>query len=265
MPGNGLVWNGSAWAPSAVTASNSDMVDGYHAGNASSMVAVSNGTACTGLNADLLDGNHASALANYWNNSGTYIYPNTPSSNSNIQLNGPSYALYASNGSNTAIRADNNSSSNVTLYSYNASTGSCNSARIEGSSTSGYPALWCYNTNGPGLSVQGSGSSYYHTYLNGGSSSAPALGVNGFFTATDLNPVCSGPRKVAELMFCVEAPDVEFYTNGSAQLVNGTATVEFERLLRKPSPRPGPSESLLSRWARGVASTLWSRPGKASR
>jgi hypothetical protein len=38
---------------------NADMVDGYHAGNASGQVAVSNGTLCTNLNADKVDGYHA--------------------------------------------------------------------------------------------------------------------------------------------------------------------------------------------------------------
>jgi hypothetical protein len=61
--GQAIVWNGSAWAPATVTAGNSDMVDGYHAGNASDQVAVSNGTVNTNLNADYLDGNHASAFA----------------------------------------------------------------------------------------------------------------------------------------------------------------------------------------------------------
>lgn len=42
---------------------NADMVDGYHAGNGSGQVAVSNGTLCTNLNADLLDGYHASQFA----------------------------------------------------------------------------------------------------------------------------------------------------------------------------------------------------------
>jgi hypothetical protein len=38
-------------------------VDGYHAGNSASQVAVSNSTVCTNLNSDLLDGNHATAFA----------------------------------------------------------------------------------------------------------------------------------------------------------------------------------------------------------
>jgi hypothetical protein len=43
----------------AYTAENADKVDGYHAGNASGQVAVSNGTKCAGLNTDRVDGYHA--------------------------------------------------------------------------------------------------------------------------------------------------------------------------------------------------------------
>jgi hypothetical protein len=39
---------------------NADMIDGYHAGNSSGQVALSNGTVCTNLNADMIDGFHAS-------------------------------------------------------------------------------------------------------------------------------------------------------------------------------------------------------------
>jgi len=41
-----------------------DLLDSYHAGNASNQIPVSNGTVCTNLNADLLDGYHASSLQN---------------------------------------------------------------------------------------------------------------------------------------------------------------------------------------------------------
>ncbi|MDH4223530.1 MAG: tail fiber domain-containing protein [candidate division Zixibacteria bacterium] len=41
-----------------ISSINSDMVDGYHAGNASGQVSVSNGVICTNLNSDLVDGNH---------------------------------------------------------------------------------------------------------------------------------------------------------------------------------------------------------------
>ena len=43
-----------------------DMVDGYHAGNASGNVPVSNGTLNINLNADLLDGKHLSEIGGIW-------------------------------------------------------------------------------------------------------------------------------------------------------------------------------------------------------
>lgn len=52
------------WTCAAFSRSlNSDMVDGYHAGNASGQVAVANGTVCANLNADLLDGQHGAYYA----------------------------------------------------------------------------------------------------------------------------------------------------------------------------------------------------------
>jgi len=41
---------------------NADRVDGYHAGNSSGQIPVSNGTLCTNLNADKVDGEDASTL-----------------------------------------------------------------------------------------------------------------------------------------------------------------------------------------------------------
>jgi hypothetical protein len=173
------------------------------------------------------------APTNYWNNAGSYIYPNTPSANSYIQINGPAVPIYANGLSNTAMRADNNSGSYVALYSYNATTGACNSARIENASTSGYPALWCYNPNGPGLTVQGAGTSYWQTYLNAGGSGNPGLYVNGYMAAAGTKSCVLKTSHGTELMFCVEAPDVQFYTNGTGRLTNGAATVQFERLFQE--------------------------------
>lgn len=41
---------------------NADLLDNYHAGNASGQVPVSNGTVCTNLNADMVDGLHSSSF-----------------------------------------------------------------------------------------------------------------------------------------------------------------------------------------------------------
>ena len=50
------------YALQGLAADNADKVDGYHAGNSSGRVPVSNGTVCSNLNADLLDGLHASSF-----------------------------------------------------------------------------------------------------------------------------------------------------------------------------------------------------------
>ena len=56
----GISWSGTAGG-------SADMVDGYHAGNASGQVPVSNGTLNTNLNADLLDGQHGAYYQNATN------------------------------------------------------------------------------------------------------------------------------------------------------------------------------------------------------
>jgi len=81
----------TAYASGAnVTNLSSDLVDGYHAGNASGNVSLSNGTINTDLNSDLLDGQHASYFAPS-TGSGNYIQNTTTqqtSSNYNISGNG---------------------------------------------------------------------------------------------------------------------------------------------------------------------------------
>jgi hypothetical protein len=58
-------YNGSAWvALVAKYLIDVDTVDGFHAGNASGNVPVSNGTLNTNLNADMVDGSHAGTSAN---------------------------------------------------------------------------------------------------------------------------------------------------------------------------------------------------------
>jgi hypothetical protein len=60
------------YAATASAAGNADTVDGYHAGNSSGQVPVSNGTVCSALSADLLDGQHGAFYQNAGNlNAGT--------------------------------------------------------------------------------------------------------------------------------------------------------------------------------------------------
>jgi hypothetical protein len=64
MPGYELDVSGDIRATGTLygTVDNADKVDGYHAGNSSGQVAVSNGTKCTDLNADKTDGNHVATV-----------------------------------------------------------------------------------------------------------------------------------------------------------------------------------------------------------
>ena len=63
------IWNATTSTWSVLSSKyliNVDTVDGYHAGNASGNVPVSNGTLNINLNADLLDGKHLSEIGGIW-------------------------------------------------------------------------------------------------------------------------------------------------------------------------------------------------------
>jgi len=87
------------------TAVNSDKVDGYHAGNASGNVPVSNGALNTNLNADMVDGQHASAFLTTSNDYGRYgvasnLYEGTKhifSWNDNVSGSAVGLELHSSN------------------------------------------------------------------------------------------------------------------------------------------------------------------------
>lgn len=68
------IWNATTSTWSVLSSKyliNVDTVDGYHAGNASGNVPVSNGTVNTNLNADLLDGQHGTFFQARENHTGT--------------------------------------------------------------------------------------------------------------------------------------------------------------------------------------------------
>ena len=74
---NGKLIEYHPYADNASFADNADLLDGYHAGNASGNIPVSNGTLNTNLNADLLDNYHANQIENIYHGgwcSGTGTY-----------------------------------------------------------------------------------------------------------------------------------------------------------------------------------------------
>jgi hypothetical protein len=82
---------------------NADEVDGYDAGNSSGQVAISNGTKCSNLNADMIDGIHVSVKDIFTGGSNDYFVNN---SWVRIYGYGTSYSLKIENpsGSGTSIR-----------------------------------------------------------------------------------------------------------------------------------------------------------------
>ena len=152
--GQAIVWNGSAWAPAVVTAGNSDMVDGYHAGNASGQVAVSNGTVNTNLNADFLDGNHAAAFA--------------PASGSGNYIQNQSSAYQTANWKIVGQGQDSSSTGTALRGISTAS----NSFGVQG-----------VGTNFPGVSGVSSSTQYSAVEGANNASSSGGLGVGGFGNA----------------------------------------------------------------------------------
>lgn len=252
------------------TATNSDKVDGYHAGNSAGQVPVSNGTLNSNLNADLLDGFHASSFTTASSDFGrsgvsSTLYEGTTALNTkylqlvaqdNLNMNSHSisnalgvtsnnatgYAIYGESNSSgtTAIRGknlpgnamwvENNSTSYVALYAYNPKS---NAIKGENASTS-YPTIWGLNSVGPALTAEGSSSSQYiANVINNNSTSAPGLYVRGSFSATGTKSAIISTSQGEEPLFSIESPDVEFYANGSGKLVNGELSITFERLFKE--------------------------------
>lgn len=134
----------------------------------------------------------------------------TNSSNNNNALNALSNAnyptLYSNNtGGNVAVYATNNTINNVALFAYNPSA---TAIKVE-TNTNSYFAASVYNDAG---------------------NSAPGLYVQGYTMATGTKSAVLETSVGKELVFSIEAPDVEFYANGTGTLVSGSAKINFERL-----------------------------------
>lgn len=84
-------------------------------------------------------------------------------------------------------------------------------------------AIYAYKTN--------SDDDEYTAYIKAASSNENALYVYGDFTVEHGTKQCVVKTSAGyEPLFCVESPEVEFYSNGTAQLTNGKASVAFDRL-----------------------------------
>ncbi len=265
------------------TAYNSDRLDGYHAGTSSGVVPISNGTRCVNLNADMLDGFHASHFTttssdfgrsgvssdlyegtstlgskylklvaqsdldmnNYSINNAKSLYANFPTGNA---IHGESNssgttAIKAKNSSGNALWAENNSTPYVALYAHNPKS---NAIKGENNSSS-YPTIWGLNQSGPALTAEGNSSSNYAaSVINNHSTSAPGLYVRGTIVATGAKSAVVSTSEGKKLLFAVESPDVEFYTNGSARLLGGEATITFERLFSETISASSPIKVIVT-------------------
>jgi hypothetical protein len=194
--GQAIVWNGSAWAPATVTAGNSDMVDGYHAGNSASQVAVSNSTVCTNLNSDLLDGSHATAFAPA-SGGGNYIQnQNSAYQTANWKIVGQGQD---SSSTGTALRG-------VSTFA----TGN----GVQGQST-----------NAPGVSGISASTTYGAVEGYNNASSGAGFGVSGFATGTGVIGVYGNSvHSYGVYGTSTDSAAVRGKANGSSWGVRGDAT-----------------------------------------
>lgn len=102
---------------------NADKVDGYSTGNSSGDVPISNGTVCSNLNADKVDNNHVITRSIYTATSNDYVV-NT------------SWAKIYSYGTNSSLRIENPSGSGNSLrYAYSLDYGTPTAGSLSSGST----------------------------------------------------------------------------------------------------------------------------------
>lgn len=118
-----------------ITNLNADLHDGYHAGNATGQIPISNGAACTTLNADLLDGYHAG------NSSGQ-----VPVSNGTVNANLSSDKVDGNHvvGTNVYTATAGNYVVN-TAWCKLYTTGTANVLRLENPAGGGYSMRYYYS------------------------------------------------------------------------------------------------------------------------
>lgn len=85
-------------------------------------------------------------------------------------------------------------------------------------------------TNEAGWFITEDNAHYAVTAENWYGSSYPGLYVDGYLTVTGKQSTVVETSKGKEALFSVESPQLELMSSGTAQLVNGEARVEFDRL-----------------------------------
>lgn len=264
--GQVLKWDGSQWKPDQdLTGSGGNYISNQGSSAQSSSNFWIDGTGrAASLQAGNLNQTYNSALAGVGTSGfGIYATSNTnhaarfdmTSGNSYNAINATSTSnyptIYSSNtGNNNSIYATSNSANYVGIYAYNTLS---NAIKAENNSSS-YPALWAYNPSGLAITAEGGSSntvalwaknnggttalradantnSYYAVGIyNNYSTTAPGLYVRGSTYATGTKSGVLETSTGKQIVFAIEAPDVEFYANGTSSLVDGKASIQFEQV-----------------------------------
>lgn len=143
-------------------------------------------------------------------------------------ISGNSASGIGVNGSSsTGNGVSGTSTSSIGVYGYSSTS---QGGYFVNNSSSGQPTLYTFSPTGA-FQAKGNSNSYYVAAIyNNYSTTAPGLYVQGSTYATGSKSGVLETSQGKELVFSIEAPDVEFYANGTTTLTNGKAQIEFERL-----------------------------------
>jgi len=196
-----------------VTMENANMVDGYHAGNASGQIPVSNGTLNATLNADLLDGFNTAV-------SGNTIIPTTDASSGKLSANIiPTTGVTMENANMVDGIHANSTATTSNLYPLDAS------ARFTLSSADTSFTIRGINSGNTGTAIYGKATGDYGVAVSGEALGTPgtAHNIGGYFASNGNSGDCYGVYGKATGVYGVGGYFEALGNLGDAKAVYGKA------------------------------------------
>ncbi len=221
-----------------------DMLEGYHAGNASGQVPVSNGNLNASLNADLLDGQDANSFVDLSSSqtiSGSKVFNNFGSKYNGASVwlqNPPTSAIVAVDGisNGNGLYVINTSSNHPTIWARADGNTNTISAR-NNSAGPGFPTMWGQNDNSHGTNTifalnnsSYSGPGSWPTIYGRNLSGACAIYADGDFCGSGGKYAVVTTSEGEALLSVIESPEVWFEDFGEGQLINGRTRIELDPL-----------------------------------